>query len=802
MFTVQTKSMLAKLMASENIRVEHRDTKTASFNLKTRVLTCPSWKDMSGDLYDLLMGHEISHALRTPMEGWHDSVTYAGSNKKASPAEQKAFRHFLNVVEDARIEKLVKRQYPGLRRPMIQGYKELLARDFFGISAISNFNDLYLIDKLNLAAKCGTLVDVKFSAQERPFYDAMMELETWDEVVALSKKLYNYSKAEQQQGEQKKQELADYLKDSYAEYEEGWGDEDEDEGDDTYSDEEYGDEDADSSDSDEEETEKGKESGEEGEEAEKDSEEKADDRTTQKTSGKGDHKAEKQGQQKSDEKTGKGAPDKGVGASGNAEEFIPKAKTDESFRQAEESLIENSKQPSYYLNIPTPNLKDIVVSAKIVNDGLTPTVNMHRETAAQKLSEFKKKNEDYISLLAKEFEMKKAARSYAKAKISDSGDININKLANYRLEDNIFRKMIEVHKGKSHGLVLILDKSGSMNDHIEGAMEQILVMAHFCRKVNIPFVAYSFTNCNSATKSYDFANRMNKNGEIILNPFSKEDNDLRMGELDLREMFNSKMSAGDFSQATMNHLMLAYGLRDRRDTAFVPPCHERMGGTPLNESLVVLRDLIRQFKMNHRLDIVNAIVVHDGDSDGNREFYTVNGQSWRNDLHRETFYHENSRVTLVDKKENLQLVVPQVPRGMTITLMKWLQMTAHCGVFGFYITGSTVKSTRSGVVALYQSKLGISITKNQYRMTPDEIILADKLGQEIITSKYLESFTDGYTRLYFIPGDAGLRVEQEGIADTGKNWTPSRLLTAFKRVNKKKNVSRVLVTRFIELMAV
>lgn len=801
MFTVQTKSMLAKLMATENIRVEHRNTKTACFNLKTRVLTCPSWKDMSGDLYDLLMGHEISHALRTPMEGWHNSVIYAGGNKKASPAEQKAFKHFLNVVEDARIEKLVKRQYPGLRRPMIQGYKELMARDFFGISAISDFNSLYLIDKLNLSAKCGTLVDVKFTPQERPFYDAMLEVETWEEVVALAKKLYNYSKAEQQQGEKKKQELADYLKDSYAEYEEGWGDEDDE-------DEDFGDDgedvegDSDSSEEEEEEEEKdGKKSKTEGEDAEDEEEEKADDRTVEKTSGKGDKKTEKPGTKKSDAKESEGAPNKGAAPSEVDENFIPSAKTDESFRDAEESLAETSNMESYYITLPTPKLADILVPAKIVNDGLTPAVNSQRAVAAEKFAEFKKRNEDYISLLAKEFEMKKAARSFAKAKISDSGDININKLANYRLEDNIFRKMIEVHKGKSHGLVLILDKSGSMSEHIEGAMEQILVMALFCRKVNIPFVAYSFTNCNSTTKSYDFKHRMDKNGSIDLHPFTQDENDLRMGDLDLREMLNSKMSAGDFSQAIMNHLMLANGLKERRDSIFTPPCHERMGGTPLNEALVVLRDVIRQFKMNHRLDIVNAIVVHDGDSDGNREFYN-NVRGW-NGCGRQSFYNEHNQITLIDKKEKLQIRVPKVSRGMTIAIMQWLQMTAHCGVFGFYITGSSVKSTRSGILSLYQSKLGIAITKAPYKMlTPDQTILADKLGQEVINNKYLESFTDGYTRLYFIPGDSGLKVEQATLEQTNKTWTPSRLLTAFKKVNKKKNVSRVLVSRFIELMAV
>ena len=126
-FTQESKSQLAKLMAAENITVEHRKMSTAMFDLKNRVLYCPIWKDMSGDLYDLLLGHEVGHALETPEEGWHNAVT--GATGKFS----KNFKGFLNVVEDARIEKKIKRKFPGLRPSMVRAYGQLLERDFFGV---------------------------------------------------------------------------------------------------------------------------------------------------------------------------------------------------------------------------------------------------------------------------------------------------------------------------------------------------------------------------------------------------------------------------------------------------------------------------------------------------------------------------------------------------------------------------------------------------------------------------------------------------------------------------------------------
>ena len=106
-FDVSSKETLAKLLATEDVTVVQKNTKTASFDLKNRTLTLPMWKDMDKDTTDHLTGHEVGHALYTPEAEWGDAV------KDTS----KGYKSFLNVVEDARIEKLVQRRYPGLRRP-------------------------------------------------------------------------------------------------------------------------------------------------------------------------------------------------------------------------------------------------------------------------------------------------------------------------------------------------------------------------------------------------------------------------------------------------------------------------------------------------------------------------------------------------------------------------------------------------------------------------------------------------------------------------------------------------------------
>ena len=55
----EIKSQLAKLLATEDLVVEHRHVETAQFNVQTRVLTLPLWEKASNIVYDMLVGHEV-----------------------------------------------------------------------------------------------------------------------------------------------------------------------------------------------------------------------------------------------------------------------------------------------------------------------------------------------------------------------------------------------------------------------------------------------------------------------------------------------------------------------------------------------------------------------------------------------------------------------------------------------------------------------------------------------------------------------------------------------------------------------
>ena len=158
----EIKSQLAKLLATEDLVVEHKNIETACFNVHTRVLTLPMWQQASGQVYDMLVGHEVGHALYTPDNDWFRS-------RNIPP-------QFVNVVEDVRIEKLMKRRYLGISKTFYRGYQELAEEDFFQI-ADENLNTMNLADKANLHFKIGNFVDIDFSSQESVLIDKIANTE-------------------------------------------------------------------------------------------------------------------------------------------------------------------------------------------------------------------------------------------------------------------------------------------------------------------------------------------------------------------------------------------------------------------------------------------------------------------------------------------------------------------------------------------------------------------------------------------------------------------------------------------------
>ena len=108
--------------------------------------------------------------------------------------------------------------------------------------------------------------------------------------------------------------------------------------------------------------------------------------------------------------------------------------------------------------------------------------------------QFKRSAQKEVNYLVKEFECKKAADSYARATTARTGVLDCTKLHTYKYNEDLFKKVTTLADGKNHGLIFMLDWSGSMQYTLLDTCKQMFNLLWFCKKVGIPFDVYTFTN--------------------------------------------------------------------------------------------------------------------------------------------------------------------------------------------------------------------------------------------------------------------------------------------------------------------
>jgi len=788
-FTVEQKSLLTKLMASENLTVEHQKIHTAKFDPKNRILYLPIWQNMEGFMYDHLGGHEVGHALYTPADGWHDAAI--------DKTKGKNYKSFLNVVEDARIEKKVTRKFPGLKSSFKKGFQELLDRDFFGIQ-YKNVNDLAFIDRLNLYTKSQYTIDyIKFSLEERVYIAKVQNLETWEDVLALTNEIYDYSKNEQLEM-QMQQQMRDF---EMSDMEDG--------------DDEVGD----TEDFDYEEDENGQP---EQSRNSKSSDKKPEDETESTESSSETDETESDDSDETQSEPEFDRYKKSVESQGD--QYSPECRTDDSYRQNENSLLDAKCKPYLYLNIPTVNAKNVFTPAKRVQELLSEyyaqsiSDGIINNAYVQKLvTDFKNKNDRYIGLLAKEFEMRKAAKAFSKSKLSDTGDIDINKLCNYKFDDNIFRKVMMIPKGKSHGLILLLDCSGSMSDNMAGSIEQILVLSMFCRKVNIPFSVYGFTDCTETfniDRGVDSFEKRKDNSDS----FSRKVGDLGFSNVQLREYLNSKMSNVEFTKSLRNLILLKESYVYVRNSSYNRigrPLSENLSNTPLVQAVIAVGSILNNFRTTNNLDLTSLVIVHDGDADNASSHYVeVERKNFDGVVEKNiwpySFDIRSYNVVIRDRKNKFEhALCPDKNKIYSFytneellrSALEWIRVVGKTKVFGFFILATRPGQVKNAIRGRYCFEDGTTIEEmrksNMNKAYETEKELIRKFKQE----KFLNSNTKGYNSFYLIAGGSDLQTENEEIEIDGK-VTSGKLKSAFMKMTKKKQVNRVLVSKFIQQMAV
>ncbi len=697
----EIKSQLAKLLATEDLVVENRDVDTAQFNVGTRVLTLPLWKRASNTVYDLLVGHEVGHALFTPDEDWTEKI--------------KVPQQFVNVCEDARIEKLMKRKYPGLAKTFYNGYNELNDQDFFELDGedISTFN---LADRANLYFKSCSLLSLSFSDTEKEIIDLISKSETFNDTLSAAEALYSFCKQEQERQQQHSEKVG---------VQQEFDMDNQDSGMDM--------------------------SGNDSSPSDSDSGDNAD----------------------TDVEVPNSISD-GVPSNPSPLEVQTDSILNEKLSELNETESRRNAVDNIYCEVPDVDVDKIIINNQRVHNELDEFYNSDLSADYDGVDEdyfsFKKSAKKEVSYLVKEFECRKAADNYARSSTSRTGVLDTKKLHQYKFSEDIFRRIGVVPDGKNHGLIFILDWSGSMTSCLKSTIKQLYNLIWFCQKVQIPFEVYALSN---AYYYYDH--------DIIPPNFveAKENEFHVENRFCLLNFFSSKANKAKLENHLINIWRLASALDygSRFSHRLTCPNAYSLGGTPLNETIVSLHKIIPQFKTQNKIQKVQCVILTDGEAGQLPVYRSYKDIYHDNELKMGTRHWNPETSYLRNRKTGYTYKLPYQYHQFTEVLLKDLKtMNPDVNFIGIRVTSSR---DFSSFIRRYES-------------------ISDEDLKRARKNKSYSIKDCGYDT-YFAIMDTSLSNDDE--FDVQEDASKAQIKRAFVKSLQAKKLNKKVLGEFVELVA-
>ncbi len=794
------KSLLAKMLATENIHVVHKNMPTAYFDTKNRELGLPILKEMTGDIYDMMCLHEVGHALWTDNDEWMAIV------KKDNDDDLP--KSFINITEDVRIERKIKAKYPGGVKSFLKGYSKLYKDNFFG-TAGRDYESMNLADKINLHAKVGSITGITFNEEETAIYDKCKSAVTFAHAVEAARDLYEYCKEHQEDFE----DMDDFHSSMWEESEDGEemeveryessGDSEESEG-----------EDSEGEDSEKEDCTAPVDSCEDGE-----SGEDGEDGKEKEGSGNSDSEGEETEKEANSGKTG------GLGGMTNPIQ----AETVLEWENRKEDLNDDSGRDYWYANVPESNLDSIINYKDCLKDlkdwyedgGIGSYSNRWTEEGEAKnyadawmeagykyATKIEKDSMRTVNYLLKEFEMKKSADSYQRASIAKTGVLDMMKMHSYKYNEDVFKRISITPGDKNHGLVMFLDWSASMAHQHHDCFKQLLQIVWFCNRAGIKFEVYAFTDSgwDILGKEDNHSRRMSESPKDSPT-WNFKRHDVLLGNHLLFNIFSDRMSKQELKKMVYYLTMITLSISASRGygrnwedgwkneiTEYLPEEHMdyakynailpipdawHLGGTPLNGAIVNAMKFIPMYRNKNNIQKLNIVFITDGASnDSSNRRMGDDGMSEYPNGKEKVVYSDP-----VTRKSYNRVEYRSYNQRTTTLLLKMLKDRVKCNVVGFFLAASG-----NGRVSNHDL---MYVFPNQ-----DMKMLRKTLRKD----KVLVSETQGYDEYYFVAGGSSLKID-DGELDVNGDMTRGKMAKGFTNYMKGKVVNRVLLNKFVDQVA-
>lgn len=776
----ESQTKLAKLLAKENIEVAIGNYTTAFFDVKNRILGLPSWNTTNKYVSDLLIGHEVGHALHTP----EDAIVRFRIELPGIPFD------IGNIVEDIRIERLIKSNYPGLVYSFKEGYNHFVKNDFFKVNG-TDLSTLGFADRLNIHAKIGEFVNVPLNNDERDIYNRCYTAETYDDVLEICKDIAKMIKNELQPQQKQKSKS-----DPSSEKSPSAGNDSEDQQSEEDQDSQESQDDAQKSKKKNDADSKDDSDSKNGSSANDDSSSDGEDSTGASTT-----ESKQQSSEETDKKSLSESENSGGDAANN--EALSKELESHTMKSVDENIksLQDNDSTSFIAN--PPYLKDLLSTIIPIEE----VMRDRRETCPasyqailnsdvfnNEWKTFKNNTDKSISSLVKEFERRKAAYQYSRSKQSRTGSIDVNRLYSYKYEDQIFKSVTSLADAKSHGMIFFIDYSGSMQGTIDRVIDQTLQLVYFCKAVAIPFEVYGFTT----TDDY-YGTDPARAVHCKLPGYNMCFNDVK-----IINVLSSKLNKNKFDLACRE--LKAQCQRYAKITAScsggrfpLGGIHERFASTPLVETVIVAHEIVKKFKNEYPIQKLNVIFLTDGEERPVQ--FSKNSIGEKYEKPTKIDYANNPNIKIVIEGKTLEFK-RRHSRNMYAAVINNLKTTLRVTTIGFFIANYKSDYSKHCIAAIQHS--------GKYKdITWTDACAKFKTLQRTSKKDKCVSIDSGFNfDSYFVfESKNDLNIDDDGefeigdFEDSTAVSSQNKIARAFTKYTSEKRLSRVFLNKFTQTIA-
>ena len=367
-----------------------------------------------------------------------------------------------------------------------------------------------------------------------------------------------------------------------------------------------------------------------------------------------------------------------------------------------------------------------------------------------------------VNYLVKEFEMKKSATAYKRATTDKTGVLDPLKLKNYKFSDDLFKRLTVLPDAKNHGMMIMLDWSGSMGDILPNVIEQMANLVWFCKKVNIPFEVYSFgqNKVNRYDESVDYEN---------IQCWSKNYSELALDTFGLIQLLTSEMKSKDIDRSIFELKVIA-----NRHHGYVTniPRYMDLYSTPLNEALITSLELIKKFKTKYKVEKMIFTTMTDGAANQVKGICDNNGE----------YRHRNSYAVIKRKSKNYHCAHSSYygykAKELTNTLMQIIKDEIGTINIGYYLHERVRRDD-------YGYNYGALNNNDKFKKYKKEKFFAEeKFGY------------DGYFHLAM-----NNKITKSNLENLDEDASKGQITSTFKKSMKSRLTSRVFMNNLIEKIA-